>query len=39
LGRYDFIRAFDIPMIDLLDEEAAALERLGVLDEIRGDQG
>jgi hypothetical protein len=39
LGRSDFIRAFDLPRIDLLEEEAAALERLGVLDEIRGDQG
>jgi hypothetical protein len=36
LGRSDFIDAFDLSEIDLLEEEEEALERLGVLNAIRG---
>lgn len=38
MGRQDFINAFDLSEITLYPEEETALERLGVLDEIRNNQ-
>lgn len=38
LGRQAFIDGFDVSELELMAEEAAALERLGVLEAIQGNQ-
>jgi hypothetical protein len=39
LGRSSFVEAFDLSARALLEEESAALERLGLLAEIQEHQG
>lgn len=37
MSREEFVNAFDLSELDLLEEEKKALENMGLLDEIRGD--